>query len=157
MDTRGGRATFSWHLNHQEIVLQPWRWHFRGNAGSNCPPSSQNKLLHLMLKQQSSLAQPQAFETEAQKRRPISGLHGDVLGLELKRKVKKQLASVSTALWYQRSDWEGKEGEVNPACKKTIYSPRARAFTYPLQLRVNPPHAQGLIPWPRNQLVIFRA
>lgn len=66
-------------------------------------------------------------------------------------------AAVSEALGYQRSDWECKEGEVNPAHKKTAYCSRASVFTYPLELRVDPPHAQGLIPGPRNQLVIFTA
>lgn len=34
--------------------------------------------------------------------------------------MKQQLAAVSAALGFQRSDWECKEGEVKPACKKTV-------------------------------------
>lgn len=62
--------------------------------------------------------------------------------------------SMSAALGYQNSDWECKEREVNPACKKTAYS--LEVFTYPLQLRVNPPHPQSLITGPCNQLVVLR-
>ena len=70
--------------------------------------------------QQSSLVLPtEAFEAQTQ-RGFITGLLGDVSGLELKRKVKRQLAAVSAALGYQRSDWECKEREVNPACQKTV-------------------------------------
>lgn len=78
-------------------------------------------------------------------------------GLELKGGSKVVAGcSASAALGRQRSDWERKEGEVNPACRKTASSLRVQVLTYPLQLRVNPPHPQGLIAGPRNQLVVFR-
>ncbi|KAK4814133.1 hypothetical protein QYF61_009052 [Mycteria americana] len=54
------------------------------------------------------------FEAQTQ-RGLITGLPGDVSGLEPKRKVKRQLAAASAALGCQRSDWECKEREVKPA------------------------------------------
>lgn len=132
IDTRGGRGGHNPYIYlapepPRNTVLQPWMWHFRGNAGSNCPSPSPNKLLHLMLDIKAALHSHRKLLRQAQKGRPITGLLGDVSGPELKRKVRQQLASVSAALSYQRHDWECKEGEVNPACKKTVCVSRARA------------------------------
>lgn len=125
---------------------------FRSSADSNLSPPSPNDFYAYCYTTKQLCTSTEAFEAQ---RSLITGLLRGVSELELKRKVKQQLADMSAALGYQRSDWEYKKREVNPACK-TVYSPRAEVFTYPLQLRVNPPHAQSLITGPRNQLVVFR-
>lgn len=54
-----------------------------------------------------------AFEAQ---RGLITVLPGDVSELEPKGKAKQQLAAVSAALEYQRSNWEHEARQVNPAC-----------------------------------------
>lgn len=156
-EAEGTIPTFTWYLKCQGVI-QPCSHGggiFRGNTSSNSSPPSLNDFYTYCDITKQPCASTEPFEAQT-KWGFTADLPGDVSGLQLKRKVKWQLAAVSAARECQRSDWECKEREVNPACKKTVYSSRAKVFTYPLQLRVNPPHPQSLITGPRNQLVVFR-
>lgn len=162
METRGGSGghnPYIYLIPKRPRVIQSCSHGggiLRGNASCNWSPPSPNDFYTSCYTTKWPCTSTEAFEAQTQ-RSLITGLPGDVSGLGLKRKVKQKLAAaVSAALGYQTSDWEHKEREVNPACKKTVYSSRAKVLTYPLQLRVNPPHPQSLITGPRNQLVVFR-
>lgn len=159
METRGGSGEHNPYIYLESKTLRVIQscshgdGIFRSSADMNLSPPSPNDFYTYCYTTKQLCTSTEASEAQ---RSLITGLLRDVSELELKRKVEQQLADMSAALGYHRSYWEYKEREVNPACKKTVYSPRAEVFTYPLQLRVNSPHAQSLITRPCNQLVVFR-
>lgn len=85
IDTRGGRGGHNPYIYlapepPRNTVLQPWMWHFRGNASSNCPSPSPNKLLHLMLDIKAALHSHRNFWDRLRREDPSQVSLGMFLG-----------------------------------------------------------------------------
>lgn len=131
MDTRDGRGG---HNPYIYLAPKPPRnrvlRHFRGNAGSNCPPPSPNKLLHLMLDNKAALHSHQNFWDTGSKEKTH---HRSPWGcFWAGAEEESEAAAAGFCACSTMIPEECKEGEVNPACKKSVYSSRSRASTYPL-------------------------